>query len=150
MRCPCPLQESAACFSGEVKDPSRDYPLGMFLAILLVFVTLFVPILIATGASDLPYDQWTDGYFVTLGKEIGGPWLSYWLMFGAALSNIGMFEAEMSSDSWQVAGTQCYHITNQQHNLETVTLRAQCVVLVPLLPPVFFCCLSIGVVWSAG
>jgi amino acid transporter len=61
-------QESAACFSGEVKDPSRDYPLGMFLAILLVFITLFVPILIATGASDRPYSEWTDGYFVTLGE----------------------------------------------------------------------------------
>jgi amino acid transporter len=63
-----PSQESAACFSGEVKDPSRDYPLGMFLAILLVFITLFVPILIATGASDRPYSEWTDGYFVTLGE----------------------------------------------------------------------------------
>jgi hypothetical protein len=51
-----------------VKDPSRDYPLGMFLAILLVFITLFVPILIATGASDRPYSEWTDGYFVTLGE----------------------------------------------------------------------------------
>lgn len=98
------IQESAACFSGEVKDPSRDYPLGMALAIGLVFVTLFVPILIATGASDRPYTEWTDGYFVDLGRQIGGPWLSYWLMFGSAVSNIGMFEAEMSSDSWQVAG----------------------------------------------
>jgi amino acid transporter len=76
----------------------------MFLAILLVFITLLVPILVATGASDAPYDQWTDGYFVQLGREIGGPWLAYWLMFASALSNIGMFEAEMSSDSWQVAG----------------------------------------------
>jgi hypothetical protein len=40
----------------------------MFLAILLVFITLFVPILIATGASDRPYSEWTDGYFVTLGE----------------------------------------------------------------------------------
>eukprot|EP01032_Pedospumella_encystans_P016378 gene16378-18688_t len=96
--------ESAACFSGEVKDPSRDYPLGMALAIGLVFVTLFVPILVATGASSRPYTEWTDGYFVDLGRQIGGPWLSYWLMFASAVSNIGMFEAEMSSDSWQVAG----------------------------------------------
>jgi amino acid transporter len=38
------------------------------------------------------------------GRDIGGKWLSWWLMFASALSNIGMFEAEMSSDSWQVAG----------------------------------------------
>ena len=98
------LQESAACFSGEVKDPSRDYPLGMFLAILLVFLTLFIPILVATGASDRPLSEWTDGYFIDLGRQIAGPWLSYWMIFASALSNIGMFEAEMSSDSWQVAG----------------------------------------------
>lgn len=87
-----------------MKDPARDYPVGMFLAILLVFVTLFIPILVATGASDRPYSEWTDGYFIDLGRQIAGPWLSYWLMFASALSNIGMFEAEMSSDSWQVAG----------------------------------------------
>lgn len=87
-----------------MKDPSRDYPLGMALAILLVFVTLFVPILVATGASTRPYTEWSDGYFVDLGRQIAGPWLAYWLMFASALSNIGMFEAEMSSDSWQVAG----------------------------------------------
>ena len=76
----------------------------MALAVLLVFVTLFVPILVATGASSRPYTEWTDGYFIDLGRQIAGPWLAYWLMFASALSNIGMFEAEMSSDSWQVAG----------------------------------------------
>lgn len=60
--------------------------------------------MIGTGASDKPYSSWTDGYFVQLAKEIVGPWLGYWMMFASAISNIGMFEAEMSSDSWQVAG----------------------------------------------
>jgi hypothetical protein len=41
---------------------------------------------------------------VELVREIVGPWLSYWLMFAAALANVGQFEAEMSSDSWQIAG----------------------------------------------
>jgi amino acid transporter len=76
----------------------------MWFAVLLVFLSAFLPILIGTGASKAPYSMWTDGYFVQVGKEIGGPWLSYWLMLGSALTNIGMFEAEMSSDSWQVAG----------------------------------------------
>eukprot|EP01034_Spumella_vulgaris_P030656 gene30655-37905_t len=96
--------ESAACFSGEVKNPGRNYPLGMSLAVLLVFVSLFIPVLIGTGASSAPYSAWTDGYFITLSREIIGPWMSYWLMFAAAMTNIGMFVAEMSSDSWQIAG----------------------------------------------
>lgn len=76
----------------------------MGIAVLLVFFSAFIPILIGTGASKAPFSEWTDGYFISLAKEIVGPWLSYWLMLGSALTNIGMFEAEMSSDSWQIAG----------------------------------------------
>lgn len=76
----------------------------MGIAVLLVFFSAFIPILIGTGASTAPFSEWTDGYFISLSKEIVGPWLSYWLMLGSALTNIGMFEAEMSSDSWQIAG----------------------------------------------
>jgi len=96
--------ESAGCFAGEVKNPSRDYPMGLALSMLLVFFTLFLPILVATGASSLPYHDWKDGSFVALAKQIVGPWLAYWMVLAATLSNIGMFEAEMSSDSWQIAG----------------------------------------------
>src|SRR5690348_13879472 len=98
------LQESAASFSGEVENPGKNYPLGMGIAVLLVFFSAFLPVLIGTGASSKPYSEWTDGYFITLGKEIVGPWLSYWMMLASALTNVGMFEAEMSSDSWQIAG----------------------------------------------
>lgn len=96
--------ESAASFSGEVQDPGRNYPLGMGIAVLLVFFSAFLPILIGTGASSAPFSAWTDGYFIQLGREIVGPWLSYWMMLASALTNVGMFEAEMSSDSWQIAG----------------------------------------------
>lgn len=76
----------------------------MGIAVLLVFFSAFLPVLIGTGASTAPFSEWTDGYFVSLAKEIVGPWLSYWLMLASALTNVGMFEAEMSSDSWQIAG----------------------------------------------
>jgi amino acid transporter len=78
--------------------------MGMGIAVILVFSSAFLPILIGTGASRAPYSEWTDGYFITLAREIVGPWLSYWLMLASALTNVGMFEAEMSSDSWQIAG----------------------------------------------
>eukprot|EP01038_Epipyxis_sp_PR26KG_P008883 gene8883-11982_t len=96
--------ESAASFSGEVENPGKNYPRGMGIAVALVFLSLFVPILIGTGASSDSYSKWTDGYFVELAGVVVGPWLSYWLLFAAAITNIGMFEAEMSSDAWQIAG----------------------------------------------
>ena len=52
----------------------------------------------------MPFSEWTDGSFVRLGYEIIGPWLGIWLIFSSALTNIGMFLAEMSSDAWMVAG----------------------------------------------
>uniref|UniRef100_A0A7N0VMB1 Amino acid permease-like protein n=1 Tax=Kalanchoe fedtschenkoi TaxID=63787 RepID=A0A7N0VMB1_KALFE len=35
---------------------------------------------------------------------IGGAWLSWWIQGAAAMSNMGMFVAEMSSDSFQLLG----------------------------------------------
>jgi amino acid transporter len=96
--------ESASSFSGDVENPGKNYPTGMFIAVLMVFLSCFLPVLIGTGASKDPYTEWRDGYFVRLAAEVVGPWLGYWMMFAAAVTNIGMFEAEMSSDAWQVAG----------------------------------------------
>lgn len=96
--------ESAAVFAADVQDPGRNYPIALALAVLMVVASLMFPILIATGASTQPYNDWHDGYFIQLAEDIVGPWLSYWLMFAAAIANMGMFEAEMSSDAWQLAG----------------------------------------------
>lgn len=76
----------------------------MAIAVGLVIVSGFFPILIGTGATDASSQEWTDGYFVRLSGEIGGTWLALWMILAAALSNIGMFVAEMSSDAWMVAG----------------------------------------------
>ena len=35
---------------------------------------------------------------------MGGSWLSWWVVAAAAISQIGQFEAEMSSDSFQLLG----------------------------------------------
>jgi amino acid transporter len=96
--------ESAASFSGDVEDPGRMFPLGLSVAVGMVFLSCFLPVLVGLGVSPDPYTEWSDGYFVRLATETIGPWLGYWMMFGAAITNIGMFVAEMSSDAWQVAG----------------------------------------------
>jgi len=96
--------DSAACFAGDVKNPGYTYPRGLLLAFAFVTLSAFLPVLIGLGASSKPYTEWTDGYFTALAVEIGGPWLGIWMMAAATVCNIGCFEAEMSTDSWQVAG----------------------------------------------
>jgi hypothetical protein len=39
-----------------------------------------------------------------VGLKIGGRWLQLWIQAAAAMSNMGLFEAEMSCDSFQLLG----------------------------------------------
>lgn len=70
--------ESAASYSGDVKNPGKDYPRGMGIAVALVTVSLFLPVLVGIGASKVPYHEWTDGSFTKIAVDVAGPWLGYW------------------------------------------------------------------------
>lgn len=96
--------DSISTLGGEVKDPRRTLPKALFYAVILVVSGYFFPLLIGTGAVKLDTEQWTDGYFSDIAKIIGGVWLRVWLQVASALSNMGMFVAEMSSDSFQLLG----------------------------------------------
>merc|ERR1711939_453224 len=50
------------------------------------------------------YCEWTDGYFAQIATDVVGSWLGAAMVFAAFVSCIGMFEAEMSSDSFQMMG----------------------------------------------
>ena len=49
-------------------------------------------------------EQWTDGFLAQVASEIGGPWLGAWTVFAAAISNIALFQAELSADAFQLMG----------------------------------------------
>ena len=61
---------SAASFSGDVEDPGRNYPIGLGIAVGMVFLSCFIPVLVGTGISPDPYSEWSDGYFVRLAGEL--------------------------------------------------------------------------------
>jgi hypothetical protein len=63
----------------------------MAIAVSMVFFSAVLPILVGTGASTEPYTAWKDGYFITLGSTLAGPWLGVGLMLGAAIANIGSY-----------------------------------------------------------
>ncbi|XP_058103881.1 probable polyamine transporter At1g31830 isoform X2 [Magnolia sinica] len=96
--------DSISTLAGEVQDPNRTLPKALFYALILVVCGFFFPLLIGTGAIRLDREKWTDGYFSDIAKMIGGVWLTWWIQGAAALSNMGMFVAEMSSDSFQLLG----------------------------------------------
>ncbi|KAG5049655.1 hypothetical protein JHK85_010758 [Glycine max] len=69
-----------------------------------VVLGYFFPLLVATGVVPLNRELWTDGYFSIITDIVGGVWLRWWLQAAAAMSNMEMFVAEMSSDSFQLLG----------------------------------------------
>ncbi|KAG8645636.1 hypothetical protein MANES_10G081200v8 [Manihot esculenta] len=58
----------------------------------------------STGALKASSSEWTDGFFAEVGMLIGGVWLKWWIQAASAMSNLGLFEAEMSGDAFQLLG----------------------------------------------
>ncbi|PIM99464.1 Amino acid transporter [Handroanthus impetiginosus] len=96
--------DSISTLAGEVKNPKKTLPKALSYALILVVLGYFFPLLIGTGAIPLDRDLWTDGYFSDIAKVLGGVWLRWWVQAAAAASNMGLFVAEMSSDSFQLLG----------------------------------------------
>ena len=96
--------DSAGNFAGDVDRPASAFPKAMIGSVVLVMFGYLLPLLVATGSSDAPQQEWVNGYLAAVADNIGGTWLGAWMVFGAAISNIGMFEAELSSDSFMLMG----------------------------------------------
>ncbi|XP_047327248.1 probable polyamine transporter At1g31830 isoform X2 [Impatiens glandulifera] len=96
--------DSISTLGGEIRNPKKNLPRALFFALILVVCSYFFPILCGTGAIAVDRDVWTDGYFSDVAKILGGAWLSWWVQGSAAMSNMGMFVAEMSGDSFQLLG----------------------------------------------
>lgn len=96
--------DSVSTLVGEVESPHKTLPKALFYAVLLVVMSYIVPLLAGTGSGDVVRSKWTDGYFAEIAVGLGGAWLGWWMEISAAVSNMGMFEAEMSSDSFQLLG----------------------------------------------
>lgn len=98
--------DSAGSFAGEI-EPTKFHK-AMLWSTLLVATCYFLPLLVAIGASP-PSSQrrpsdWHDGYWAVINSEIVGPWLGAWTVLAAGISNIALFQAELSADAFQLMG----------------------------------------------
>jgi len=96
--------DAGSSFAEDVTDPGRVFPRAMVWAVVMVVAGYFVPLLVALGASSAEHYEWVDGYFAEAASEIVGPWLGAWTVFAAGISNIALFQAELSADSFQLMG----------------------------------------------
>jgi amino acid transporter len=93
-----------ASFAGEVQNPDRVFPRAMFLSVALVCACYLLPLMVALGTIDAPAEEWKAGFLTTVAGEVVGPWLAAWMVLAAAISNIALYEAEMSGDAYQLMG----------------------------------------------
>jgi len=90
--------------AGEVDDPGRNFPRGLFSAILLVFLSYVVPLSIFTLANKPFWQCWDEGWFSVIAEESVGQWMAIWIVVTSFVGNAGMYTAEVFEDSWQLCG----------------------------------------------
>jgi len=96
--------DNASTLAGEVEEPQRTFPRALLCAGVLTVLGYVLPLLAATGALELDRELWSDGYLADAAGLIAGAWLKYWVEIGAVLSTVGLFEAQLSSASFQLLG----------------------------------------------
>ena len=103
------FRDTVSTLSGEVCDARRVFPKAMFLALSLTILSYILPMLIGVGLmKDGVSWLWQPGYYQSLAGEIGGSWLSTWMLLAATVAIIGQFQALLSSTAYGVlAMSEC-------------------------------------------
>ena len=96
--------DSGGNFAGEAIDSHTTYPRAMFLSVILVIGCYVCPLLVALGATESLQDEWREGHLGVIASDIAGGWLGAWTVVAAAISNLALFQAEMSADAYQLLG----------------------------------------------
>jgi amino acid transporter len=86
--------DNASTVQGEVRDASRSYPRALAVALPLVTLGYFVPLLSTLAASD--WTTWTDGGWPAIAMAAAGGagrWLAIWIALGGMVSALALFNA---------------------------------------------------------
>ena len=85
-----------------MNNPKKTLPKALIYTLILVVLGYFFPIFI--GFVLVNDELWSKGYFSKIAKILRGNSLRWWIHATLAMSNMGMFLAEMSNDSFQLLG----------------------------------------------
>jgi amino acid transporter len=130
--------DAGASFAEDIDDPGRVLPKAMGYSIVMVVLGYLLPLLVALGASESSQVDWEDGYLARVCSEIVGPWLGAWTVFAAGISNIALFQAELSADAFQLMGmAERGHLpkvfaARSRHGTPTFGILLGCAVIVAM------------------
>ncbi|XP_021728829.1 probable polyamine transporter At3g13620 [Chenopodium quinoa] len=96
--------DNVSTLAGEVDRPQKTFPKALFIAVIFTCLAYLVPLFAVTGAVSVDQNLWETGFMADAAQMIVGKWLKIWIEVGAVLSAVGLFEAQLSSCSFQVMG----------------------------------------------
>lgn len=96
--------DNVSTLAGEVDRPQKTFPVALLVAVIFTCVAYLIPLFAVIGAVNVDQSQWDSGFHAIAAEMIAGKWLKIWLEFGAVLSAIGLFEAQLSSSAYQILG----------------------------------------------
>ncbi|OVA20442.1 Amino acid/polyamine transporter I [Macleaya cordata] len=96
--------DNASTLAGEVDKPQKTFPKALFSAGIITCFAYLIPLLATTGSLTVDQSKWEDGFLADAAGMIAGNWLKFWVSLGSVLSAIGLFEAQLSSSSFQLEG----------------------------------------------
>lgn len=80
--------------AGEVRDPQRDIPRGVSLAIVAITLNYVWPLLVTIPMSP-DTSQWDDGFFTEIARSTA-PWLGVWAAICACLSCMSNLTSQLA------------------------------------------------------
>jgi len=92
--------DNPSTVQGEVIDASRSYPRALAVALPLVTLGYFVPLLAALGATD--WTTWAEGGWPQIAAGAAGTagrWVAIWIALGGMVSALALFNALLLSYS---------------------------------------------------
>ena len=91
--------DAISTIAGEMKDPRRNYPRALAIALLVIAVSYIVPVIVALSLVGTPIHadgavvEWTTGAWSVAASQIVGPWLGVAIAAGGMVSAVGLYAA---------------------------------------------------------
>jgi len=90
--------DAMSTISGEVEKPQKIFPPAIFISLVMIFLSYFLPVLV--GLSVLPdTSKWTEGSWPAIARLIGGDALADSIAFCGLVSCCGLFVTGMFTSS---------------------------------------------------
>lgn len=97
------MWDTVSVCSGELQDVVEDMPVALVCAVFLVSLNYIMPIMAFT-ALDNRFENYANGYYITIAENVGGIWAARLLGAAQCFSVSGLFIGAVMKNAWMLSG----------------------------------------------